>query len=238
MTMKPRFLIIPALAVGLQAAMAGDITGTITLEGTAPAPQENTFLRDNADCSKLHPEPAKISFYTVGPKNELKDVVVTIKGVSGKSTGASAKPYVIDQKACEYTPYIGAVQTGQKILVKNSDPILHNVHILPTSSGNGSEKNSAQAAGQPDLEFSFAAPEEFLKFKCDVHPWMIAYVTVVDSPYFSVSDKDGKFKITGLPAGKYTIEANHRKAGKVTKEVEVKDGSTTVDFTLPVPKPK
>ena len=236
MTMKPSFLIIPALAVGLQAATAGDITGTITLEGTAPAPQENTFLKDNADCSKLHPDAAKISFYTVGAKNELKDVVVTIKGITGKSTGASAAPYVIDQKACEYMPYIGAVQTGQKIHVKNSDPLLHNVHTMPTSSGNGSEKNSAQAAGQPDLEFSFAAPEEFLKFKCDVHPWMLSYVTVVDSPYFSVSDKDGKYKITGLAPGKYTVVATHRKAGKVEKEIEVKDGSATADFTIALPK--
>ena len=235
--MNPRFLIIPALAAGLQAATAGDITGTITLDGKAPEPQSNTLLTDNAECSKLHPEPPKISFYTVGAKNELKDVVVTIKGMSGKSTGATAEPYKMDQKACEYMPYVGAVQTGQKILVKNSDPLLHNVHTFPTSSGN-KEKNNAQAAGQADLEFSFASPEEFLRFKCEVHSWMIAYVTVVDNPYFSVSDKDGKFKISGLPPGKYTIEAYHRKAGRVTKEIEVKDGNTTVDFTIKLPPPK
>lgn len=236
MRMNPRFFIIPALAAGLQAAVAGEITGTITLDGTAPPPQDNPYIKENADCSKLHPEPAKISFYTVGPKNELKDVVVTVKGVAVKSTGAAAKPYILDQKACEYLPYIGAVQTGQKIEVKNSDPIMHNVHTMPTTSENGSEKNSAQPAGSPDLDFTFAAPEEFLKFKCDIHPWMIAYITVVDSPCFSVTDKDGKFTITGVPPGKYTIEASHRKAGKVTKEVEVKDGSVNVDFSIPLPK--
>jgi plastocyanin len=238
MRIKPRFLIIPALAAGLQAATAGDITGTITLDGKAPEPQDNPFIKENADCSKLHPEPAKISFYTVNDKNGLKDVVVTIKGMSGKSTGASAAPYLLDQKACEYMPYIGAVQTGQKIHVKNSDPLMHNVHFVPTSTGNGSEKNQAQGAGQADLEYTFAAPEDFLRFKCDVHSWMIAYITVVDSPYYSVSDKDGKFKIVGLPPGKYTIEANHRKAGKVTKEIEVKDGNVSVDFTVALPKPK
>ena len=65
---------------------------------------------------------------------------------------------------------------------------------------------------------------------------MFAYVTVVDSPYFAVTGKDGTFKIANVPPGTYTLEAAHRKAGKVTKQVEVKDANVTVDFTLEVPK--
>ena len=75
-----------------------------------------------------------------------------------------------------------------------------------------------------DLTFSFSKPENFLKFKCDVHQWMFAWVSVFDHPYFAVSGKDGTFKIANVPPGKYKLQATHRKAGTVTQEIEVKEG--------------
>lgn len=240
MRINPTYLTVVALVAGLQAASAGDITGTITLSGTPPEEKVNQAIADDPNCGKLHTEPVKTQFYVVGPNKGLKDVVVYITSVKGKPAAASAEPIVLDQKGCEYAPYIFAVQTGQKILVRNSDPapIVHNVHATPTVSGN-KEFNQAQPAGQADFGLSFTDAEEFLKFKCDVHSWMFSYVTVVDNPYFAVTGKDGSFKIANVPPGKYTIEAIHRKAngGKaVTKEIEVKDGPTTLDFTLEVPK--
>lgn len=233
---------MPALLAGLQAASAADIIGTITLNGTPPPELVNTAIAADVNCGKLHPEPVTTHFYVVGPNKELKDVVVSLTGISGKSTGASADPVVLDQRGCEYTPYIFAVQTGQKIIVRNSDPapILHNVHATPTAAGN-TEVNVPQASGAADLTISFPSAENFLKFKCDVHPWMFAYATVVDHPYFSVSGADGKYKIANVPPGKYTIQAMHRKAsgGKpVTQDIEVKDTDVTLDFTLDAPAPK
>ena len=235
--MNPRFLIVPALVAGLQAALAADVTGTITLSGTPPPEKINEQLSAFPDCGKLHSDPVKTQFYVVGAKGEFGDVVVSVKGLTGKSTGESAAPLVLDQKGCEYIPYVTAVQTGQKIVIKNSDPVLHNVDVVPAGAGNPPKAiNKAQGPGMPDLSISFPAEENFLRFKCDVHPWMYAYVTVVDSPYFSVSAKDGTYKISNLPPGKYTIEAAHRKAGKVSKEIEVNDGGNTLDFTMEVPK--
>ncbi len=214
-------------------ATAGDITGTITLKGTPPKEKDITPLKDDPTCGKLHTEMPTTHFYVVGSKGELADVVVSVQGISGKSTGASAAPAVLDQKGCEYTPQILAVQTGQKIVVKNSDPVLHNIHDLPNPDSGNPEKNMAQMPNGPDLTFTFDKPEDFLKFKCDVHPWMFAWVSIFDHPYFAVSDKEGNFKISNVPAGKYTIKAAHRKAGVVTQEVEVKEGAPAkVDLTL------
>jgi plastocyanin len=182
----------------------------------------------------MHSETPTTHFYVVGPNKEVADVVVMLKGITGKSTGASAPPAVLDQKGCEYTPSILAVQTGQKVIVKNSDPVLHNVHTLPTVAGN-KEENQAQMAGSPELSFSFDKPEIFMKFKCDVHVWMFAWITVVDHPYFAVTGKDGKFTIKNVPPGKYTISALHRKAAPtgVDKEIEVKEGEPArADFTI------
>jgi hypothetical protein len=236
-TMKNSCLLLIAatLAATGVVANAGDISGTVKLKGTPPPEKEITPLKDDANCGKLHTSVPKTRFYVVGSGGGLADVIVVLKGegLSGKSTGASAAPLVLDQHGCEYVPYIMAVQTDQKIMVKNSDPVLHNVHAVPTANP---EKNSAQAAGSPDMPFSFAKPENFLKFQCDVHPWMFAFVTVVDHPYFAVTDKEGKFTIKNVPDGKYTLTAFHRRAAPVSapvkQEVEVKGGNLTQDLTL------
>jgi plastocyanin len=211
---------------------AADIIGDISLIGTPPAEKEITPIMDNADCAAVYNGKTPTThFYVVGPKGELADVVVSLSGVTGKSTGASAPPAVLDQKGCMYMPTIIAVQTGQKIIVKNSDTCIHNVHTVPTVAGN-EEHNDVQMPGGADLTYTFPQPEMFLKFKCDVHPWMFAWVSVFDSPYFCVSDKDGKFVIKDVPPGKYTVEANHRKLGALTQDVEVKDADVTVNFTF------
>jgi len=223
---------LAGLLAFLPRSEAADITGTITLKGTPPKEKDITPLKDDATCGPLHSTMPTTHFYVVGADGALADVVVSVQGVSGKSTGASAPPVELDQKGCEYTPQILAVQTGQKILVKNSDPVLHNVHSQPSAGGN-KEDNKAQMPNSAALPFAFAEPEMFLKFKCDVHPWMFAWVSVFDHPYFAVSGKDGTFKISNVPAGKYTIQAAHRKAGTGTQEIEVKEGAANkVDFTL------
>jgi len=229
------FPLVAALAV-LSVAHAADITGVITLKGTPPAESDlgDTISASSPDCAALMPagKMPTTHFYVVGAKGELADVVVSLKNVTAKSTGASAAPAILDQKGCVYVPGIFAVQTGQKIVVKNSDTCIHNVHDISTA-GN-EEHNDPQMAGGADLTYSFDKPEAFLKFQCDVHPWMKSWVTVVDSPYFAVSDKDGKFTIKNVPPGKYTVEAIHRKLGAQTQEIEVKDAAATANYTFEV----
>jgi plastocyanin len=217
----------------LVSVRAADVSGVITFKGTAPAEGDigPKMTELSAECAAMY-DPAKLPtthFYVVGAKGELADVVVVVKGVPGQSTGTNAAPVVLDQKKCLYFPQILAVQTGQKLLVKNSDPCIHNVHIVPKAN---EEKNLPQMPGGADLEFTFEKPEPFLKFQCDVHPWMFAWVTVVDHPYFAVSGADGKFTIKNVPPGKYTLEATHRKFGMQTAEIEVKADGAKQDFSF------
>jgi hypothetical protein len=233
MRITSRFVVTATFLAAAQLALAGDITGTITLKGTPPKEKDITPLKDDANCGKLHSDMPTTRFYVVGPKGELADVVVSLQDISGKSTGASAPAVVLDQKGCEYSPQILAVQTDQKIIVKNSDPVLHNIHDVPAAGSGNQEHNQAQLQGSPDLTFAFDKPEMFLKFKCDVHPWMFAWVSIFDHPYFAVSAKDGTFKIANVPPGKYKIQAAHRKAGTAAREIEVKEGEPAkLDFTL------
>ena len=241
-------LVFGGAAVG---ALGGDITGKITLKGTPP---KEVVLPLDPMCSqtrKAGETPPTTRFYVVDANGGLADVFVSLKSVTG--TFALDKiaelfvfeppetPVIIDQVGCEYVPYVLAVQAGQKIVVKNSDPVFHNVHPTPRVEGNP-ESNKAQLPNGKDLHFVFNQPEKFLRFKCDVHRWMFAYVNVVAHPFFAISGEDGSYTIKNVPPGDYEIEAIHRKAHGgskyvgISKKITVDAEGATADFVVDITK--
>jgi len=90
MKINSTIAVVAGLVATMQLASAGNITGTVTLSGTPPAEKEITPLKDDATCGKFHPTPPTTHFYVVGANKGLGDVVVMLKGISGKSTGASS----------------------------------------------------------------------------------------------------------------------------------------------------
>jgi hypothetical protein len=224
-------LTVAAVAGLIPIASAADISGKITLKGTPPA---EVVIPFDPSCGKFHTEKTTTHHYLVGPAGELGDVFVYIKE-GAKPAAPPSESVVLDQTGCLYSPFIFGLQAKQKLVIKNSDPgILHNVHVMPDARSGNKESNQAQLKGQ-DLVKTFDNPEVFLHFKCDVHQWMHSYAGVVDNPYYAVSAKDGTFKISNVPPGKYVIEAYHRKAGKLTKDVTISDQSQAADFTFEVP---
>lgn len=228
------FFLLLALVVS-PVLHAADIAGVVTFKGTPPKEVPLSKMESSPDCMGMHKDIPTTQHYIVDANGDVANVTVYLKDadgkeITGKSTGATAKPAVLDQVGCIYTPSILAIQTGQKLDVKNSDSCIHNVHSISTA-GN-TDHNDPQMAGGADLVYSYTKPEMYLKFQCDVHPWMFAWVSIFDHPYFSVSGKDGKFAIKNVPPGKYTVEASHRKFGTKTEVVEVKDSDVTVNFTF------
>jgi len=221
-----------ALALAaLPGAYTAEISGKVTLKGTPPAEKKVAF---DALCGKLHTKDAFTRHYVVGADGGLANVFVYLKeGPAGKTYAMPDKMPVLDQVNCFYDPYVMGVMVDQKFQIKNSDPLMHNVHATPKAEGN-KEFNVGQPVQGMVTEKSFAKPEVLVRMKCDVHPWMFAYIGVLPHPYFAVTDKDGKFKLPAdLPAGKYTLVAYHLKAGEATQEITVADGDKKeVSFTL------
>ena len=116
MKLNSAFVFIAGLCVAAQVT-AGDITGTVTLNGAPPAEKPITPLKDDPTCGKFYSDMPTTHFYVVGPNKELADTIVMLKGISGKSTGAAAEPVVLDQKGCLYQPQILALQTSQKLQI-------------------------------------------------------------------------------------------------------------------------
>ena len=169
MNFKHRLLTLVALAASSLAVFGGDITGKVTLKGE---PSGELKLPLDPLCKKtVKPGVTPTTrFYVKDASGGLADVFVYLKNVD--ATKAPEEAVVLDQKSCEYSPYVIGAQVGQTIKVLNSDPVLHNVH--PTPKKAGKEYNKAQLPNGPALTFSWDKPEVFLRFKCDVHPWMVS----------------------------------------------------------------
>ena len=203
------------LGVGASATFA-DIKGTVSFEGEPPEPAQ-IDMGAVKECAQQHPDGAFDQAIMV-TDGKLANVVVSVKTDPGGEV--PKEPAVLDQKGCQYTPHVIAVMTGQPITVKNSDPFLHNVHSLAID-------NPAFNFGQPNIDPGrkvdpMKVPERF-KIKCDVHPWMSAFVSVFEHPYFAVTKEDGTYTIPGnIPDGDVTLVFWHEKLAPEGKEVTVK----------------
>jgi len=201
------------VAVALPAA-AETIEGSVEFTGKPPTMGK---LHREADpyCAK---KPMNDPSVTV-KSGKLENVWVHVtKGA--KESAPPSSTVSMDQKDCMYTPRMTTAVVGQKILAKNGDPVLHNVHTYlgATTLFNKGMPNEKAAP----IEY-VAKEEGMMKWKCDVHPWMRGYIGVSKNALQAVAG-DGTFKIENVPPGKYTIEAWHEKYGAKTQEVTVETG--------------
>src|SRR5262249_22722942 len=138
----------------------------------------------------------------------------------------------VDQKECMYRPRVQGAVEGQKIMVRNDDGTLHNVH---TYDGTKTLFNQAQPPKSAPIEKPLPKTANVVKLKCYAHPRMIGYVVVNKNPFFAVSQDTGTFAIKDIPAGTYTVEAWHEKLGTQTAQVTVTDGQTSeAKFTFAI----
>jgi len=129
---------------------------------------------------------------------------------------------VLDQMGCRYTPHVLGLRVGQTLELHNNDPLLHNVRAIAREN---KPINYGQPAGSAPRKKVFDKPEMAIRMKCDVHPWMTAFTFAMDHPFFAVTDENGAFSITGLPAGEYTLGLWHEAYGEQEMQVTVTDGS-------------
>lgn len=216
------------------ASANGTIEGTVTFDGQAP---QAKVVHMDADpvCYAINKGNTKSRSILVGEHNALSDVFIYVKsGLAKASYLPPSQEAVINQGGCNYSPHVVAVMAGQKVKFLNPDGTLHNVHAMCHVNP---EFNASMPDFRKEMEVEFDKPEMMFPIRCDVHPWMQAWMAVMSHPFFAVTGPDGKFEIKNIPAGTYEIGAWHEKLEDKTAAVTVKDSSAQkLDFTFSVPK--
>jgi plastocyanin len=193
----------------------GIIRGEVKFEGKPP----KMGVIKNEPC---HEDAGPIEEETVivNGNGTLRNVLVSVEG-AGHGDGASREPALLDQKDCRYVPHVLGVQVGQALRLRSSDPTMHNVHYVPDANPQG---NYGFTKAGDERTVKFAGPE-VVRMKCDVHPWMTAYVGVFENPFFAVTGEDGSFEIKGLAAGEYKLVAWHERYGRLEQLLTVNEAA-------------
>lgn len=201
------------------------VNGTVKFDGTAPKPAKIDMSQDPA-CKGSNASEA-----VVVDNGDLANVFVYVKdGLGNRTFDVPKDPVTINQEGCRYHPHVLGVMAGQTVKIDNSDNTTHNIHPTPKDNREWNESQPPKAA---PIEKSFAREEIMLPVKCNQHPWMKMYINVVKSPFFAVTDKDGKYTIKGLPPGDYTLAFVHEKLGEQDQKVTVAPKDTkTVDMSF------
>ena len=201
-------------------SVVGTLKGEIKFEGTPPP---NKAINVGT-CTSDVKGPVMADAVLVHD-GKLQNAFVWIKtGLETyKSPPPPADPVVMDQRGCMYHPHIIGARVGQKVVFLNSDAVLHNVHSVTEANP---PFNDMMPTKDMRLEKIFEKQEVPVRAKCDVHPWMSAFVGVVPHPFFAVSGPTGELTLANVPEGEYEVEAWHEVFGRQTAKVKVKARET------------
>jgi plastocyanin len=158
-------------------------------------------------------------------------IVVYVDAVAGKTFAPPKESVVMDQKKMTFIPHVLPVLKGTTVEFLNSDSVGHNVY-WPSISGN---KKLAHNLGTwpQGVKKSFVFDElGVAPLLCNVHSEMAAYIVVVPTPYFAVTNAQGEYIIKDVPPGKYTLKVWSEQGKPVEQPVEVSGAASTVDLTI------
>ena len=211
-----RWCIVAALLCGMHGmphSVAGEETATLRgrflLEGPVPDRGKLTVNKDRDVCGVYDLRDEQL---VVAEDGGIRDVIVYARKLPGDGSGKE-DVVLLDNKDCRFAPHVVAVQPGQTLLVKNSDPVAHNTQISFSS-------NSAFNEGLPPSgtkEIKLKKSERYpVSVSCSIHPWMRGYLVVQDTPYIAITKADGTFEISGLPVGKEVeFQVAHPKSKRI-----------------------
>ncbi|MCZ6873883.1 MAG: carboxypeptidase regulatory-like domain-containing protein [bacterium] len=219
-------LLLVSALVWLAPATGATISGKVTFDGTPPPPETIKVTKDTHKCGTE----LLLETLLVGEGKGIWNVVVSIVNAPPGKLDVPPGGVVLDQRGCRFRPPVVLLPAGAKLVMKNSDGFLHNLH---TFSKINPPINKAQPGFKKIMNIRTLKKPEMIRAKCDIHSWMWAWIVVTDSPYTVLTDAAGQFQLAGVPAGTYTLKFWHERLGEKMQEVTIADdGAATVHITM------
>ncbi len=170
-------------------------------------------------------EAGQITGKVRGKGVEKYSVGVFVQNVPGWKAELHAERPVMNQRDKTFLPRLLPVVVGTTVEFKNSDPFKHNMF-----SPDGERYNLGTWVGEKGKSYTFKKPGVYRQL-CNIHPEMLAYIVVLETPYFALTDNDGNFVIASVPSGKYLLRVWGE---RLTKEQLARTFNVTVEEGVPV----
>lgn len=156
-------------------------------------------------------------------------VIVRIDGaVASAQPARPSGPLEMAQQGEAFSQLMLVVPVGAAVRFPNGDPVFHNVFSY--SKPKRFDLGRYRRGESKTVTFDRAG---YVKVMCEVHKWMRAAVVVVDNPYYAVVPEDGRFRIDGIPAGRYRVLIEYFDRRSQVLDVDVPEGgSARIDGTL------
>ncbi|MFM7036803.1 MAG: carboxypeptidase regulatory-like domain-containing protein [Planctomycetaceae bacterium] len=190
----------------------GQLSGQFLWMGTIPEPKPLVIERDAEICGGhgLSDESLLVNPKTRGVRN----VVIWLESRVSVPVHPdySSKPAVVklDNKGCRFEPRVTVMQTGGVLTLANSDPVAHNAAVYLKRSTPFNDVIPQEMPIERTLRKAELLPA---RIDCSIHPWMKAWLLVLDHPYAAVTDADGRFRMPRLPAGEWTFRLWQERPG-------------------------
>jgi plastocyanin len=211
--------------LGQEPPSSGIVDGSVRFTGAVPKAKPIT----TSDGSTIEHSDLIVDTKTKG----LRYVMAVLEDAPAQTKVKGAKPVLVDQVDWVFKPRVVAVQHGQAVRFENSQGVNHSVMAVSTV-----KANAFNVFVNSPLEHIFEPQKLPVVIGCSLHPWMRAWVYVVQHPWFAVSDEQGKFRIEKVPPGKYTLALVHPDTNlRERRTLEVQAGKT-VELTIEWQKAK
>ncbi|HSI73449.1 MAG TPA: hypothetical protein VK934_09750 [Fimbriimonas sp.] len=133
---------------------------------------------------------------------------------------------LVDQRDRAFEPHVSIVTVGTKMQFPNNDTVTHNVF----ADYNSNKFNVGTYPRGKSKAVTFNQ-KGLVVLLCNLHSEMSAFVVVVDTPFYSVADGKGIYKVPAVPAGKYTLHVWHESGQSLEQDVTI-SGGTNLNLTL------
>jgi hypothetical protein len=239
----------------------GTIHGTVKLVGKSPTPMAFNLVTipDPVFCGRISTGTGWriVEDFIIGPHGGLKDAVVMLKGIE-KGKAFELPKVKIEARDCDFLPFINVLRDQDEITVINMDPVEHDIQGYETARVRGARvlfnrplpmnpfhnvlnlmHTHNHLPGKPMVEkIHLQKNRNIFVMQCGFHPYMFSWGIVVDNPYYAMTTEDGRFEISDIPPGTYTLAVWHAGMKKyVNREVTVEPNATVsvdVQYQSPV----